>query len=165
PEIIDTAYESFENRITNQVSDVTLEEKDAIQLYDDLGSGRLELALIFIDRLSNNLYALPFGTGFNNRMLFSTSPHNMYLTLIRDVGIVGLFIYLAWLFSYIYIKNPRKDLRIYYVSLRAITWSMVVTLFFGEHLYIFRPLYALWGMFLLVTAFLFVPLFFHPADK
>jgi len=32
-----------------------------------------------------------------------------------------------------------------------LVWAMLVTLFFGEHLYIYRPLFGLLGLFLMVT--------------
>jgi len=164
-DIINKALETFEQRVTNKVSYETVEEKDIIQLYDELGSGRLDLTLHYIDILIKNPYAIPFGTGFNNRMLHRTSAHNMYLNVIKELGLVGFFLYFAWLYSYLFVRKKRKELNIYKTSLHGLTLAMAVTLFFGEHLYIFRPLYALWGLFLFVTAVLLVPLHFWKTEE
>ena len=160
PELKGKLIKVYEYRIESRISDSQqLQEAQVTKLYEDLGNGRLELQTRFLESVSNNLYVLPFGVGFNNRMLFpGNSPHNMYLTLINETGLLGLAFYLIWLFSYFKVKFKRySTLGLF---LKAIVLAMVITLLFGEHLYIFRPVYALLGLFLFTMALLISPRYF-----
>ena len=80
------------------------------------------------------------------------SAHNMYLQVIKETGLVGFVLYFGWLIMYLFIKFD--DLKEFSWVLKGLVWSMLVTLFFGEHLYIYRPLFGLLGFFLLVCSIL-----------
>lgn len=162
-DMVEMVDKTFENRVENKMS-LDEDENVVVGLYDDLGSGRMQLAMRFFENYKENYYFIPLGTGFNNRMLFSTSPHNMYLTLIRDVGIIGLFFYLMWLLSLLFIKK-NTNFNILRVAIISIVFSMIVTLFFGEHLYIFRPLFGLLGYFFLITSLLIAPILYNYENK
>ena len=43
------------------------------------------------------------------------------------------------------------------LALNGLVIAMLVTLYFGEHLYVYRPLFAILGYFLVATVFLLVP--------
>ncbi len=160
-EVIDTIVETFENRVVNKVSDPTLltgTNLDVGQLYEDLGSGRNRLSLIYLKYLFSNFYVVPIGIGLNNRLLVGYSAHNIYLSLINEVGVVGLFLYFKWLTSYLYLKFGKASFL--KLALNGLTIAMLVTLFFGEHLYIYRPLFAVLGYFLLITVLLIAPRYY-----
>lgn len=157
-ELIETITTTFENRVINKVSDPSLLDGTSVdvgQLYEDLGAGRNRLVLLYLEYIGTNPYVIPIGIGLNNRLLVTSSAHNIYLSLINEVGIVGLFLYFKWLTSYLYLKfGKMKELKI---ILNGLVISMLVTLFFGEHLYIYRSLFATLGYFLLVTIILIIP--------
>ena len=132
------------------------------QLYDDLGSGRNVLSMIYLKYLFNNPYIFPFGLGFNNRLALYASAHNTYLSLINEVGLVGVFLYFRWLGSYLF-ENMKKT-RYLGFALKGLILAMLVTLFFGEHLYVYRPLFALVGFFLFATVILTAPRFYDSYD-
>lgn len=159
--IVDVISDVFEGRIVNKISDPTVlkdGDVDVSQLYDDLGSGRNRLAMIYINYLARNPYIIPFGVGFNNRLALYVSAHNTYLSLINEVGLVGLVLYFRWLLSYFALNLSRTVyLRL---SLNGLIVSMLVTLFFGEHLYVYRPLFGLVGLFLFATVILTTPRFY-----
>jgi len=73
----------------------------------------------------------------------------MYLNVIKELGLVGFFLYFGWLFSYFFISF--KKYKGEALALKGLVLSMLVTLFFGEHLYIYRPLFAVLGMFLVIV--------------
>lgn len=164
--IVDVITGVFEYRVTNKITDPTILQEgnvDVDLLYEDLGSGRKGLSLMYIEYLIRSPYVIPFGVGFNNRLLIGSSAHNIYLSLINEVGLVGFFLYFRWLFSYYFINLGRaSDLK---TILRALIVSMAVTLFFGEHLYIYRPLFGILGFFILVTVLLIVPRHYFKNDK
>ncbi len=158
-EIVQIVEDVFSNRIFDKIKDPTvLREGNVDDLYEDLGSGRKDLSIKYLNYLSSKPYIIPFGIGLNNRLLIGSSAHNIYLTLINEVGLLGLFLYMRWLFSYLTL-NMRKIIYLRTV-LRGFVLSMLVTLFFGEHLYIYRPLFALLGFFLFITVLLSTPRFY-----
>jgi len=161
-EMLNKIDKTFESRIENKII-IEDDENVVFGLYDDLGAGRLQLATSFLENLKDKYYFIPLGSGFNNRMLFSTSPHNMYLTLIRDVGLLGFYFYVSWLFSFFFIKNENYKSLI--IGVKAIALAMIVTLFFGEHLYIFRPLYGLLGLFFIITSLIIAPILYKYNEK
>jgi len=164
-ELIDTIVETFENRVVNKVSAPTLTgtNLDVGQLYEDLGSGRSRLSLIYLKYLFSNIYVVPIGIGLNNRLLIGYSAHNIYLSLINEVGLVGLFLYFKWLTSYLYLKFGKADFL--KLALNGLIIAMLVTLFFGEHLYIYRPLFGILGYFLLITILLIAPRYYLKNEK
>lgn len=160
-ELIETITTTIENRVVNKVSDPLLlsgENLDVGELYEDLGSGRKELSIRYLYYLLENPLIIPLGIGLNNRLLIQSSAHNIYLSLINEVGLVGLFLYMKWIINYLYLKFGRL------VSLKSalsgLILAMLVTLFFGEHLYIYRSLFTILGYFLLIVVMLIAPRYY-----
>lgn len=149
PQLRDKLNETFEKRITNYI-----QVNEENELTDDsvtkLSSGRNRLHYGNLMYLIDNPQIIPFGMGFVNR--FSNSPglsaHNMYLQVIRELGLLGFFLYFGWLFSYLLIDF--KNLTGYSLGLKGLIFSMLVSLYFGEHLYIYRPTFGLLGLFLVI---------------
>ena len=160
-EIVEIVTDVFEGRVINKISDPTIlkdGDVDVSQLYDDLGSGRNRLSMLYVRLLFNKPYIIPFGVGFNNRLMLYASAHNSYLSLINEVGLVGVVLYFRWLLSYLALNlSKTKFLKL---ALNGLVISMLVTLFFGEHLYVYRPLFALLGFFLFATVILTTPRFY-----
>lgn len=142
--------EVIDGRVVNKIeNEEDLENANVNKLYEDLGSGRSTLSIKYLEYLGENPEIIPFGQGFNNRMVKGFSAHNMYLNIIKELGLVGFFIFYGWLIHYLII--PFKNNTGYSLALKGLVLSMLVTLFFGEHLYIYRPLFAILGLFLIVT--------------
>ncbi|WP_452224262.1 O-antigen ligase family protein [Lacinutrix chionoecetis] len=165
-ELIDTIFTTIEGRVINKVSSPDSFRADTIdvgQLYEDLGSGRNKIALMYLEYIANNPYVIPIGIGVNNRLLVSSSAHNIYLSLINEVGLVGLFFYLKWLTSYLYLKFGKvSSLKL---VLSGLVIAMLVTLFFGEHLYLYRSVFTILGYFILITILLIVPRYYFANVK
>jgi O-antigen ligase len=96
-------------------------------------------------------------------MSLGVSAHNIYLTLIAELGIVGLVFYLGWLKSIwresadlISAGSKHKGSRFIFlpVEVKALLVAMLVSLFGGEILYPYRPSFAFMGMFLFLCAML-----------
>ncbi|HEX9979474.1 MAG TPA: O-antigen ligase family protein [Flavobacterium sp.] len=163
PEVINKAVDVYEQRVEKKIDNPKeVEELQVDEMYEDLGSGRKQLSLLYINYLIDNPYIIPFGLGFNNRLALISSAHNAYLSLINEVGIVGTFLYFRWLFSYLRIKMPHfSKMR---MALKGLALAMIVTLFFGEHLYIYRPLFGLLGLYLFITTLLMSPMYILSHD-
>jgi hypothetical protein len=158
PKVTSSIVDVIEYRILEEINDP--EEIDSVsdagKLYKDLGSGRDKLSLAYIKFLVSNPQLLPFGQGFNNRSGIGFSAHNMYLTLIAELGLVGFFLYFNWLLSYLKLRKSKQPS--VQLAVNGIVLSMMVTLLFGEHLYIYRPLFGLLGLFLATFVILLYPL-------
>lgn len=158
-EIFNIILDVFNGRVINKLSDPSLiAEGDVNQLYEDLGAGRKNLSVMYIDYLLTNLYVVPFGSGFNNFILVGNSAHNIYLTLINEVGLVGLYFYVRWLLNYFSIEY--KSFKYLGIAMKGLVLAMMVTLLFGEHLYVYRPVFAILGLFLFSTAVLITPRYY-----
>ncbi len=129
--------------------------------FENLGNGRAGILKNYVPYLASHPYIIPFGSGFNNRLFASksgaASAHNIYLSLINEVGVVGLFLYFQWLVSYLKIgrrfkrvKAARSTVPIMVSCVVAMLFSM----FAGEHIYVYRPLFAIMGTFILVMQFM-----------
>ncbi|POR20928.1 hypothetical protein BWK58_13260, partial [Flavobacterium columnare] len=162
--ILNKINETFEKRIENKIKDPkTLKEGNVNELYEDLGAGRKNLSLKYVDYLLENPYIIPFGIGFNNRLIIGFSAHNIYLSLINEVGLVGFFFYFRWLFSILLLRlKPFTQLE---YALKGMVLAMIVTLFFGEHLYVYRPIFGLFGLFFSIVVLLSSPVFCYIAKK
>lgn len=157
-EIFEKLTAVYEYRIENKIRNPnSLKEARVDELYEDLGAGRKELSLMYIESLLNNAYMVPFGLGFNNRLLNDgTSAHNIYLSLIAEIGLVGLFFYLSWFISMLKTRLPNfVQLE---VAFHGLILAMLVTLFFGEHIYVYRTSFGLTGLFLFVSVIFVSPL-------
>ena len=158
PEIIDKTFEVYEGRVEKKIKDKDdIKEGNVGNLYEDLGAGRDRLLVRYLYLIADEYYVIPFGKGFNNRSATASSAHNMYLSLIYEVGLVGLILYVRWLVLYLFVRmRPFQNME---TALHGLILSMLVTLFFGEHLYVYRALFGLVGLFLFVVTVLTAPLF------
>jgi len=152
PELQKTLDDTLQKRIFSKTK---IFEDDAAELsgaYGDLGAGREELTKDNFIYLLENPLVLPFGAGFVNRFdkAKGFTAHNMYLQVIKETGLVGFFLYFGWLLSYLFIKFDKFSG--FSIALQGLVYAMLVTLFFGEHLYIYRPLFGLLGLFLIITS-------------
>ncbi|GAL61462.1 O-antigen ligase family protein [Algibacter lectus] len=160
-DLIENITTTIENRVVNKVSNpgvFTGESLDVGDLYEDLGAGRKQLSVRYFYYLIENPLIMPFGIGLNNRLLIQFSAHNIYLSLINELGLVGLFLYFKWLSNYLFLKfGKANSLR---TVLQGLVLAMMVTLFFGEHLYIYRSLFTILGYFLLIVVMLIAPRYY-----
>jgi O-antigen ligase len=146
---------------------VIQEESDtAISTLEKLDGRRVELWTDGIAALIERPHLIPFGGGFNNYRYtvgVGVSAHNLYITLIGEVGLIGLFLYLSWLRglwreSSMRIAKVRKwnKSRRSFVSteMQSVVVAFMVSLLAGEILYPYRPAFTIMGMFLFVSAVL-----------
>ena len=158
PQIIQKTIEVYEKRVEKKISsEEDLRDANVTRLYEDMGAGRNILLVRYLDLLADEYYFIPLGRGFNNRIDTSSSAHNMYLSLIYEVGLVGMVLYFRWLVLYLFVRMRR--LKVMETALHGLILSMIITLFFGEHLYVYRALFGLVGLFLFVVTVLTSPLF------
>ncbi|RFN60060.1 O-antigen ligase family protein [Marixanthomonas ophiurae] len=158
PTILDRISDTLNGRIIDRIDspDDIKSADDFTGLYENLGAGRMELHENYVHFLLNNPILWPVGQGFNNRSGIGYSAHNMYLTLIAELGIFGLVLYFRWLFSYLVIvKRKLPNLQ---MAVNGIVFAMMVTLYFGEHLYVYRPLFGILGFFMIACVLLLAPL-------
>ena len=159
PEIFEKIGNTFENRIEKKIrKPSTLKEGRVDELYEDLGAGRKDLSIQYIEYLVTNPYIIPCGIGFNNRLMINFPAHNIYLSLINEVGLIGLYLYVSWLFSFL--KIQMRHFKQLEMALKGLVLSLMITLFFGEHLYIYRPVFGLLGLFMAITVVLLSPYFY-----
>ena len=83
------------------------------------------------------------------------SAHNIYLSLTNELGLLGVFLFLRWLTSYLFLS--KRKIPSIKLALNGLVLAMIVTLYFGEHLYIYRPLFAILGYFLMITVLMLIP--------
>ncbi|WP_299251685.1 O-antigen ligase family protein [uncultured Lacinutrix sp.] len=165
-EVIETITTTIEGRVINKVSSpdaFKAQNIDVGQLYEDLGAGRDKIVIMYLKYIANNPYVIPIGIGVNNRLLVTSSAHNIYLSLINEVGLVGLYFYLKWLTSFLYLKFGKvSSLKL---ALSGMVFAMLVTLYFGEHLYLYRSVFTILGYFILVTILLIAPRYYFTNAK
>lgn len=164
-EIFTKLTDVYEYRVTNKVKDKdSFKEARIDELYEDLGSGRKELSYMYLESLLEKPFIIPFGAGFNNRLVTKeSSAHNIYLSLINETGLVGLFLYLSWFLSFLRIRLPNfAQLE---VAFHGLILAMLVTLLFGEHIYVYRTSFGLTGLFLFITVIFASPLHHIIVDK
>ena len=165
PQIVEKIVYVIESRITNKLSNPEELEsfQDAGQVYEDLGSGRDRLHSSYIKFIIGRGQIIPFGQGFNNRSGVGFSAHNMYLTLIVELGLVGLFLYFNWILSYLSISKKKQPG--VQIAANGLVFAMLISLYFGEHLYIYRPLFGLLGFYMITFVVLLYPLRNNKHDR
>jgi O-antigen ligase len=138
-------------------------------------SGRVQIWKEGAAGLLSNPWLIPFGAGFVNRYALNQgdSPHNMYLTLVTELGLLGLYLYLRWLHAVwvesrnrvlLGTKATRLSKKVFLpVDMKPLLGAMAFGLVSGELLYIYRPTFSLFGMFLFVCAILNHPAMMSPA--
>lgn len=152
PALQKTLDDTLQKRIFSKTKVFEDEDAEMTDAYGDLGAGRESLTKNnFIDILENP-FIIPFGKGFVNHLnaKHGKSAHNMYLQSITETGLVGFFLYFGWLVSYLFVKFDKNSG--FSIALQGLVYAMLITLFFGEHLYVYRPLFGLLGLFLIITS-------------
>lgn len=152
PALQKTLDDTLQKRIFGKTKVFENEDSELTDAYEDLGAGRDKLTKNNFTYLLENPMIVPFGTGFVNHFnkTYGKSAHNMYLQSIRETGLVGFFLYFGWLVSYLFIRFDKFNG--FSIALQGLIYAMLITLFFGEHLYIYRPLFGLLGLFLIITS-------------
>ncbi|WP_310556195.1 O-antigen ligase family protein [Flavobacterium sp.] len=151
--LYETAERVIDGRVIKKVKNIDdFENANVGNLYEDLGSGRKSLSKRNAYFLLENPIVLPFGMGFNNRLIVvaGDTAHNMYLQVIKELGLVGFFLYFGWLLQYLLVNL--KVSRGFSIGLKGLIISVLVTAFFGEQLYIYRALFGLLGLFCVITS-------------
>jgi O-antigen ligase len=131
-----------------------------------IDSGRSDLWQEGLEQLGQRIWLFPFGGGFNNYRYAvegaGVSAHNMYITIVGELGLLGLFLYLRWLLALwqetstraaLAVKRARYGAKVFQsFELRSLLVAMMVSLLGGEILYPYRPCFSFLGMFLFVCA-------------
>lgn len=153
----DDLYDKAEKVVTGRIIKKVRNKEDLTNgnvgnLYSDLGSGRKELSEANGLFLIENPIVIPFGMGFNNRLITiaGSSAHNMYIQIIKELGIVGFVLYFGWLLQFLFVNL--KSNRGFSIGLKGLVLALIVTSYFGEQLYIYRALFGLLGLFCVVTS-------------
>ncbi len=140
-----------------------LDNLTIIEGYENIGSNRAQILEKYVPFLLNNFYILPTGFGFNNRIIASStgaaSAHNIYLSLLNELGFVGVILYISWLTSYILMERRRGMLSHWHLGRGIVTslvGAMILSLMAGEHLYVYRPCFAILGTFLFVITIMVI---------
>lgn len=153
PDVIKERFEFISSR--RDFNKKNLTEGNVIEVYEANSAGRASLLFSYIELTIEQFYFIPFGSGvYNLHAKKGKSAHNMYLSLLNETGIVGLVLFLRWLFSYM--KSERRILtKLESGNLTRIiiplVYAMLISLLAGEHLYIYRPLFAILGTFIFVV--------------
>jgi hypothetical protein len=141
------------------------EEKNWIERVDD---NRWYIYQKSIENLLNNPQYLLIGAGFQNASRgignVALAAHNAYINVVAEHGLIGLFIYLSFLY-YLYrfgaqAKNNANNKASYTMALNWICLfaGLLVANFFGEIIYPGRALFTFLGTFFIIAV-----LFLHPA--
>lgn len=153
--------EMYDYRITRSLAKSSSD--DPLAKFQSVDAGRYELWNATVQTLFQKPWLIPFGGGFNTfkqNTEIDVSAHNTYLNLIAEVGIVGLALYLMWLYAIwresegmksMVNKRP-KEQSFQPGELKALTIALMVSIFAGEILSTRRPAFAFLGMFLFLVA-------------
>jgi O-antigen ligase len=143
------------------------EAEGAVSTIEKLDPRRVELWTEGVRAIIARPYLIPFGGGFNNyrySVAEGVSAHNLYITLIGEVGLIGLLLYLGWLrgiwresssLTRTARKLKKRGAKVFLpVDMQALLIAFMVSLLAGEILYPYRPAFTFLGMFLFVCAVL-----------
>ena len=155
--------EMYDYRIEGRLQQA--DSDDYLDQFQTVDANRYNIWVAGIRELAFSYpWLIPFGGGFNSyriNMSVDNSAHNIYITLIAEVGIVGLLLYLAWLKGIwresanlisAGSKLAASQSAFVPVDLQALVIAMLVSLIGGEILYPYRPSFAFMGMFLFLCA-------------
>lgn len=141
------------------------EEKNWIERVDD---NRWFIYQKSIENLFNNPQYLLIGAGFQNASKgigkVALAAHNAYINVVAEHGLIGLFIYLAFLYYLFRLAmDTRRNANNRVSHVLSSNWicfysGLLVTNFFGEVIYPGRALFTFLG-----TFFILAVLFLHPA--
>jgi len=141
------------------------DEKNWIERVDD---NRWAIYQQSIANLFNNPQYLLIGAGFQNASKgigkVALAAHNAYINIVAEHGLIGLYIYLSFLY-YLYrfgaqARNRANNKASHTMALNWICLfvGLLVVNFFGEVIYPGRALFTFLGTFFIVAV-----LFLHPA--
>lgn len=175
PDVLkDRATEMFDYKISSHLEQV--QSDDLVENFQAIDTGRMKIWGQGLDAILTNAWVIPFGAGFNNYPILHRGPSavNTYITLLAEVGVVGLFMYLMWIASLwkdstrlvdtAYKLESASRTVVVPLASRPLVAAMIVSLVGGEILYIFRPTYSFLGMFLFLIAIMNHPALVFGAD-
>lgn len=141
------------------------DEKNWIERVDD---NRWVIYQRSVEYLLNNPQYLLIGAGFQNAIQgigrVALAAHNAYINVVAEHGIMGLFIYLTFLYHlYRFAAEIRRKANNQASYVLASNWiglyaGLLTVNFFGEIIYPGRALFTFLGTFFIVAV-----LFLHPA--
>lgn len=153
----------YEGRLIAKLE--TAKDPTLLTKFQTVDAGRWKNWVAGVSELARRPWLIPFGGGFNNyRHLVAVdiSAHNIYITLIVEVGVVGWLLYVGWLralwrestrLTKIARKAKRKNKKVFLpAEMRSLLIAILVSLLGGELLYPYRPAFAFMGMFLFLSA-------------
>jgi len=146
-------------------------QDDELGRLDAIDAGRLDIwSGGFETIVYERPWLIPFGGGFNNYLYAvsrGASAHNMYMTLLGELGIVGLVLYVGWLFSIVResARLTRRAAEARLAGLKtfapvetgSLVLALMVGLMAGEILYAYRPSFTFMGSFLFLCAIMHHP--------
>ena len=165
-ELSGSIHDMYDYKVTGHLA--TVKSNDAVDKFQSIDAGRLELWVGGILTLAHKPYVIPFGIGFCNYYKATHagggSAHNIYITLIAELGVVGLYLYVKWLLA-LWQQNSRlisskagmsaTERQLFKpTGMSPLLLALSVSLFGGEILYVFRPCFAFLGSFLFLCAIL-----------
>ena len=138
-------------------------ESDAmLDQFQAVDAGQYQTWLRGIGTLVKKPWVAAFGVGFTNYRMFDPkgSAHNMYITLLVELGVVGFFFYTNWL-RQLWLEGRRliqegqsrgaSSAKLFCpAGMIPLLVALCVSLSAGEILYVYRPCFAFLGMFLFV---------------
>lgn len=74
------------------------ENMDSEEIISMITTSRSDLWLTYVQYLIDNPSALIFGRGFNAPRIYFSSPHNMYISMLYELGVVGTIIFVVLIF-------------------------------------------------------------------
>lgn len=157
----DRAAEMYEYRVGSKLE--RTESDDLADNFRAVDSGRLNIWIESLEILVRRPWILPFGSGFINcgSTVPAGSAHNMYITVLIELGVVGFYCYFMWFASLwrqssglngSYGTGARAGRFFHPQGMRPLLIGLMVSLLGGEILYVYRPCFAFLGMFLFVWA-------------
>jgi O-antigen ligase len=152
---------------------------DELGRLDAVDAGRLDIwSGGFETIVYERPWLIPFGGGFNNYLYAvsrGASAHNMYMTLLGELGIVGLSLYVGWLISIIResARLSRRAIEARAAGLKtfvpaetsSLVMAVMIGLLAGEILYAYRPSFTFMGSFLFLCAIMHHPALIYGTAK
>ncbi|HYG35082.1 MAG TPA: O-antigen ligase family protein [Clostridia bacterium] len=160
--LTDRGREMFEYRLSSKLERVQGDE--VLDHFQAVDAGRYKIWMSAITTFIEKPWVIPCGVGFigYNRLDTRGSAHNIFLTLIGELGVIGLFLYLMWFRELwrrgndLLIKQRlRTGVRTHFfcpTGVKPLLACLSFSLLGGEILYVYRPSFAFLGMFLFICA-------------
>lgn len=171
--VVNQVQDMYDYRVTTKLAQ-TPDEGSVVSKFEQVDAGRLKTWMQGFLTLAVKPWIIPLGLGFLSYGEVNTkgSGHNMILTLLVELGLVGLYLYGMWMRSHWRDSGRRErapsngspDLVVSFspMVVRPLLLSMFTSLMAGEILYVYRPCFAFLGMFLFLVAVLQHPALNRP---